>query len=136
MIKPIETHYAGCRFRSRLEARWAVFFDTLRVKWEYEREGYEVFDRLRICGTDEPWYYLPDFWLPDYDIHAEVKGSLDEESMRKLLSAIGHLSSPDGGCRGGNGHDTLLLGPIPRITSDGISEYAPYPSILHLHKGS
>jgi hypothetical protein len=26
--KAIETHYKGYRFRSRLEARWAVFFDT------------------------------------------------------------------------------------------------------------
>lgn len=28
-IRAIETRYAGCRFRSRLEARWAVFFDHL-----------------------------------------------------------------------------------------------------------
>lgn len=27
-IKPIETRYKGCRFRSRPEARWAVFFDA------------------------------------------------------------------------------------------------------------
>ena len=26
-IKAIETYYKGYRFRSRLEARWAVFFD-------------------------------------------------------------------------------------------------------------
>ena len=29
MIKAIETVYNGYRFRSRLEARWAVFFDAL-----------------------------------------------------------------------------------------------------------
>ena len=28
-IKPIETKYNGYRFRSRLEARWAVFFDMI-----------------------------------------------------------------------------------------------------------
>jgi hypothetical protein len=28
-IKAIETSYKGYRFRSRLEARWAVFFDAL-----------------------------------------------------------------------------------------------------------
>lgn len=32
-IKAIETRYAGCR-RSRLEARWAVVFDTLGFAWE------------------------------------------------------------------------------------------------------
>lgn len=53
MIKAIETRYAGCRFRSRLEARWAVFFNTLGIRWEYEPEGFEL-----PSGR-----YLPDFYL-------------------------------------------------------------------------
>ena len=52
MLKPIETTYRGCRFRSRLEARWAVFFQTLGLKWEYEPEGFQL--------TSGDWY-LPDF---------------------------------------------------------------------------
>lgn len=32
----IPTTYAGTRFRSRLEAKWAAFFDMLGWKWEYE----------------------------------------------------------------------------------------------------
>src|SRR6516162_10165749 len=51
-IRAIETLYHGCRFRSRLEARWAVFFQTLGVPWQYEPEGYEL--------TSGDWY-LPDF---------------------------------------------------------------------------
>jgi len=51
-MKAIETEYRGYRMRSRVEARWAVFFDTLDIKWEYESEGYD------LDGT----YYLPDFW--------------------------------------------------------------------------
>lgn len=51
MLKAIETSYKGYRFRSRLEARWAVFFDALGVAWEYEPEGFE---------TSAGWY-LPDF---------------------------------------------------------------------------
>lgn len=55
MIKAIETEYAGCRFRSRLEARWAVFFDALGVEWEHEPEGFET----------DAGRYLPDFriWI-------------------------------------------------------------------------
>lgn len=53
MIKAIETEYAGCIFRSRLEARWAVFFDALGVEWEHEPEGFET-----SAGR-----YLPDFRL-------------------------------------------------------------------------
>lgn len=39
-LKAIETHYKpSYRFRSRLEARWAVFFDALGYEWEYEVEA-------------------------------------------------------------------------------------------------
>jgi hypothetical protein len=31
-IKPIETKYNGFRFRNRLEARWAIFFDMISLK--------------------------------------------------------------------------------------------------------
>lgn len=61
-IKAIETHYAGHRFRSRLEARWAVFFDKLGIAWEYEPEGYETPHgrylpdfRLSLCGGPK-WF--------------------------------------------------------------------------------
>jgi hypothetical protein len=125
MIKAIETRYAGCRFRSRLEARWAVFFDTLGIKWEYERQGYEIFDRLGICET-KSWWYLPDFWLPEHEVHAEVKGSLTGAELRRLASAAAYLSAPQGGC--GEGSDLILLGPIPY-------ELSVSPFRLHMHKG-
>ncbi|MGI4260857.1 hypothetical protein ACR2VJ_27600 [Klebsiella pneumoniae] len=51
-MQPIETHYKGYRFRSRLEARWAVFFDHLGLSWEYEPEGFDLGDGV---------WYLPDF---------------------------------------------------------------------------
>jgi len=53
-VKAIETRYAGCRFRSRLEARWAVFFDAGNIDWQYEPEGFDL--------PSGP--YLPDFYLP------------------------------------------------------------------------
>lgn len=43
--------YAGNTFRSHLEARWAIFFDRLDLKWEYEPQGF---------ATDGEGY-LPDF---------------------------------------------------------------------------
>lgn len=65
--KAIETHYNGYRFRSRLEARWAVFFDEAGIKYEYEPEGFEK----EVDG--ELIRYLPDFYFPDYDWYGEVK---------------------------------------------------------------
>jgi hypothetical protein len=74
MIKAIETHYKGCRFRSRLEARWAVFFDALGIVWEYEAQGYHVSSMFEGGGE---WLYLPDFHLPALGTFVEVKGTLD-----------------------------------------------------------
>lgn len=58
-LRCLRTRYRGFVFRSRLEARWAVFFDTLGLRWEYEPEG---FDLGGVC-------YLPDFWLPEFETH-------------------------------------------------------------------
>ena len=63
MIKPIETIYNGYRFRSRLEARWAVFFDAAHIKYEYEPDGFDL----------DGEYYLPDFYLSDFDLYVEIK---------------------------------------------------------------
>lgn len=62
-FKPIKTRYNEHLFRSRLEARWAVFFDTMGIKWKYEWEGYSF----------EDYTYLPDFYLTDFEYYAEVK---------------------------------------------------------------
>jgi hypothetical protein len=66
MIQALETRYNGVLYRSRIEARWALFFDTLRIPFEYERQGYD----LGAAG-----WYLPDFWLPTQRCWFEVKGA-------------------------------------------------------------
>ena len=63
MLKAIETKYKGYRFRSRLEARWAVFFEEHGARWEFEQEGFEL-----PLGR-----YLPDFYLPGRRTFVEVK---------------------------------------------------------------
>lgn len=78
-IKPIETKYKGYKFRSRLEARWAVFFDAAGIEWEYETEGYQFDD-----GTK----YLPDFYLPESKQFFEVKGVMTETDMQKIKKLI------------------------------------------------
>lgn len=61
-VRAIETVYKGYRFRSRLEARWAVFFDECGLDWQYEVEGFEL-----PSGR-----YLPDFYLPKHG-YVEIK---------------------------------------------------------------
>lgn len=97
-IEPIETHYAGCRFRSRLEARWAVAFDAAGWDWEYEPEGF-AFNGHR---------YLPDFRITNGPeglggtTYIEVKGS-DNDAKWGVWQDFVEASR----------HDLMILGPIP-----------------------
>tara|TARA_A100001391_G_scaffold71843_1_gene45804 strand:+ start:83 stop:775 length:693 start_codon:yes stop_codon:yes gene_type:complete len=86
MIKSIETYYKGYLCRSRTEARWMVAFDKMGIQFEYEPEGFD----LGKAGK-----YLPDFYLPQYNTYAEVKGrkfNLDEIEKAKELSIQSHQS--------------------------------------------
>jgi len=76
-IKAHETLYNGVLFRSRLEARWAAFFDIVGWEWEYEPidiDGWTPDFRIKFpCGHSEcpghhvllvevkPYYSLDDF---------------------------------------------------------------------------
>lgn len=133
-IKPIETEYAGYKFRSRLEARWAVFFDALGLKWQYEPEGYVLEDGI---------YYLPDFYVEDLDMFFEIKGQEPTEEEKKkcefLTKGLGKESAILGnilnpyeflnisywvdGFMEENNEDVYFI----RIANDGILEKGNYP---------
>ena len=85
-MKSIDTYYNGHYFRSRLEARWAVFFDQCGVSWEYEAQGYNLGDGV---------LYLPDFLLHAVvfnhagysrgnDLYVEVKGKMTQADAEKI----------------------------------------------------
>jgi hypothetical protein len=63
-VASIPTWYRGVKYRSKLEARWALFFDFIDEPFEYESEGFDI---------DGEWY-LPDFWLPSVRAWIEIKG--------------------------------------------------------------
>jgi hypothetical protein len=77
IVKP--TIYNHHKFRSRLEARWAVYFDAIGLEYEYEKEGFILED-----GES----YLPDFWFPQVNMWAEVK---PKEFTRAELKKVWYL---------------------------------------------
>jgi len=97
-IKPIETRAYGHRFRSRLEARWAVAFTEAAIEWQYEPEGFDLGD----AG-----FYLPDFWLPQVQTWAEVKPDCPSDLELAKCEALAKQS----------GHDCLLLIGPPSVNS-------------------
>lgn len=81
-IKVINTRYDGHLFRSRVEARWAVFFNELGWQYEYEKEGYDLGNGV---------WYLPDFYLPELKTWVEVKGegtSIEDAKKPILFSRL------------------------------------------------
>ena len=68
------TAYNGYRFKKRLEARWAVFFDTLSIPYRYE---YEEF-RLGNDITFAPSFFLPTLnsWAHIQDIEPDIVDDL------------------------------------------------------------
>ena len=81
-IKALETVYRGNRFRSRLEARWAVFFHSMGIGYQYEPEGFDLGGGL---------YYLPDFYDPVarwwYEIKPPIPPKPREMKKARLLCA-------------------------------------------------
>lgn len=122
-VKAIETTYNGYRFRSRLEARWAVFFDAMGIKYQYEPEGFKAngFEEESFC-------YLPDFYFPDDDYYGEVKSGLSalKKDEEKIAWCIDWDATPIS-----NG--LILLGQIP-YWSDDRDEVPLFP-FLFWHKG-
>lgn len=78
-MQAIRTTYDGIRYRSRTEARWAVFFTLIGARFRYEAEGFRT--------AEGP--YLPDFELSFQEapkVFFEVKGQ--EPTDRELKVAI------------------------------------------------
>jgi hypothetical protein len=78
IAKAIDTIYNHRKFRSRLEARYAVFFDSLGLPYQYEPEGYNL----------EGEFYLPGFYLPSIKLWVEVKGKRPTEQEERLLRLL------------------------------------------------
>lgn len=101
----IPTLYKGVQFRSRLEARWAAFFDQCSWPWTYE-----PFD-------------LPG-WIPDFQIGSAVLVEVKPytapgqfiDACRKAHHAMKQVGAP---------FDLLLLGVAPLERSLTKSELCP-----------
>ena len=74
MPRGIPTTYRGVRFRSRLEARWAAFFDRCNWKWSYEPldlEGYIPDFLLHFDANDLLIEVKPTRPSDDHEQHAD-----------------------------------------------------------------
>jgi hypothetical protein len=80
----IQTRYKGYRFRSRLEARWAVFFDAVSLDWNYEHEGFNL----------DSGPYLPDFLIKaGAGCYVEIKPNVSVTRANRLCSELSRVTN-------------------------------------------
>lgn len=105
MIGPIETNYRDCLFRSRLEARWAAFFDVLHWPWVYE-----------------PWdgnAYIPDFIVQGArPLVVEVKPCVTTQELMTYVPRV------EDGIAGHWQGDYLIVGATPLPLQDRRARFA------------
>lgn len=103
----LPTVYKGHNMRSRLEARWAVFFDCIGLEYQYEPQHY------RVEWRGEEANYLPDFYLPTLEAYVEVKGGgFTSVDVVKVFGLSKLMRAP-----------VLLLTSIPK--THAVSRYVP-----------
>lgn len=90
-IKSIETPYKGVDYRSRTEARWAIFLEALGLNFTYEPEPFDI---------NGEWY-SPDFYLLDMNYqYIEIKPKRGFENIfwksAEGVIAAGQTDTPDG----------------------------------------
>ncbi len=71
----ITLEYNGHKFKTHLEASWAVFFDHVKLKYEREVEGYEMEDGVK---------FFPDFYLSDYKLYVKIIPDLELLAFKEL----------------------------------------------------
>jgi hypothetical protein len=114
-VKAIPTEYGGCRFRSRLEARWAAYFDLREFRWVYE-----PFDL--------------DGWIPDFLLTTQSAQILVE--VKPIALSVHGAWLPDHGDYDkakahANRYWILLLGVEPDSWGRGLLLDAPADCETH-----
>lgn len=87
-MTPLPSVYKGYHCRSRLEARWLCFLDTIGMQFIYEPEGFKFED-----GT----CYLPDLYFPVIETWGEIKPAMPDpqsEEGQKIVSLVIESGKP------------------------------------------
>lgn len=143
-IKAIPTRYAGVNFRSRLEARWAAFFDLTRLRWDYEPvdiEGwtpdFRLFRRRPVYAEVKPVDVLDlsqdELEATDWATYGYTKAIKHKDEVKVVLLGNGPRESAVGVCfQDGRvlhfAHKTIDLEPLWREAGNLVQWKSPEDS--------
>ena len=97
-MRSLEATYQNRRFRSRLEARWSMFYSACGIEHAYEPEA------IDLGG----FAYIPDFFLHTFRAWNEIKGEIISDAAGLLMiEKCAQLASQSGRPVILNFHDPL-----------------------------
>jgi len=83
--------YKGIVFRSHLERDFAKYMTRNHIDWEYEKHKFELLPREEYYDNVEnkkhilrSIVFIPDFYLPKYNLIVEIKGYPYDSRLFKL----------------------------------------------------
>jgi hypothetical protein len=132
----IETTHAHVRFRSRTEARWAVFWDELGIRWSYEVEGFlpagtsYLPDFVIFPALGTVWVEIKPTWQADPDGVAKFRkfaGERPQPSRAALIIGLPTLHNTPLVIGGDDNQDN----PVRGGWDDDTQEWRPCPSGHH-----
>lgn len=126
MVLGIATEYADTQFRSRLEARYAAFFDTIGWRWTYEPVDAEGYIPDFLIHGDRPLFVEvgPCITRKDYELKA-VKATRNIEILRQDVLIVGVDWKAEIGTMGAGNLAAGWLGEWTPPLEDDITEDYP-----------
>ena len=97
-VKEGKFRYKNINFRSNWELIVAKNLDKNNIKWKYEP---------RVFKLGEDLFYLPDFYLSDYDKWVEVKGYMYDHSREKIQKFM-------------ESHELIMVDDLNKVNDEGI----------------
>lgn len=82
----LRTAYKGNTYASRLEAKWAMLFDILEIRFTYESILMGSQRMGAMLGNGAGRYYKPDMWLVGCQVAIEIKPSPPSRQERILCA--------------------------------------------------
>jgi len=67
-------YYKNIWMRSSYELKFAKFLDLSDYKWKYESKTFDLGNTT----------YTPDFYIPEWDLHIEIKGWWKDDAKKKF----------------------------------------------------
>ena len=91
-IAPVLTEYAGITFRSKLEARWAYYFDSRNIPWTYEPNTFQSWiPDFRIClNQQHVWVEVKPIAQFPIDVAHKLRNAAPDHTTAILGNAPEH----------------------------------------------